>query len=97
LILYEIAGERDVRGLGTGNLPEVDLRVHTFSDEGSMAEAQEINRQIVTLLKDAVVSVTGFNQCGRIVYHETLMFPAEELHGVKVTEVVSLYTVWIEA
>jgi len=97
LVLIEIAGESDVRGLGTGNMPQVDVRLHTFSDEGSGAEASEINRQIVTLLKDAALTVTGFAQCGTVVYHETQAFPSEELHGVKVHEVVSLYTVWVEA
>jgi hypothetical protein len=95
--LFSLASETDTRGLGTGNLPECELRVYTYSEIGSLVEAQEINRQIVTLLKDASITVTGFTQAGTIVYRETSTFPDSELNGVKVHEVVSSYTLWVES
>lgn len=95
--LFSLASEKDVRGLGTGNLPECELRVYTYSEIGSLVEAQEINRQIVNLLKDQVITATGFSPCGTIVYRETNTFPDSELNGLKVHEVVSTFTLWVEA
>jgi hypothetical protein len=94
--LYEVLNERDIRGFGAGGLPEVDLRTHVWSDIGSMSEAQSLNRQIVALLKDAAVTVTGYAQAGRIVYRESVTLPSEILNGMAVHEVVSIFTVWVE-
>ncbi len=85
-----------MRGLGMGNLPECELRTYVYSEIGSLVEAQEINRQIVNLLKDQVISATGFAACGTIVYRETNTFPDSELNGEKVHEVVSTFTIWVE-
>jgi hypothetical protein len=95
-VLVEILGEVDGRGLGTGGLPELDVRTHVFSDLGSLSEAQAINQQIVALLKDARITITGYEQCGTIVYRETVTLRDQELNGVKVHEVVSLFTTWCE-
>lgn len=100
LLWYEIVMETDQRGLGTGGLPEVEIRTHVFSDIGSLAEAQRINRLAVALLKDAgkdtPLVITGYTQCGSIVYHDTQTLHDQELNGVKVHEVVSNYTLWAE-
>lgn len=92
--------ERDVRGFGTGGLPEVELRTHIFSQRGGtragIAEAQEANRLTIGVLKDQAVTVTGYAQCGRIFYDETILLPDEELNGVKVHELVSLFRVYVE-
>lgn len=95
-VLYEVQAEVDARGLGMGGLPELTLRTHVYSDAGSLAEAQDINRQLVALLKDAAVTVDGYVQCGLICYEGTLAFPDEELNGVKVHELVSTFTLWVE-
>lgn len=95
-VLYEIFNEEDVRGLGAGNMPQIDLRTHVFSEIGSLSEAQAINKVIVALLKDAAITITGFAQAGLIVYHETQTLREQELFGIKVHEVVSLYTIWCE-
>ncbi len=95
--LFSLATETDMRGLGTGNLPECELRVYTYSEIGSLVQAQEINRQIVALLKDQVITATGFAACGTIVYRETNTFPDSELNGIRVHEVVSTFTIWVEA
>lgn len=94
--LFSLASERDMRGFGTGNLPECELRTYVYSEIGSLVEAQEINRQIVNLLKDQVITATGFNACGTIVYRDTNTFPDSELNGLKVHEVVSTFTLWVE-
>jgi hypothetical protein len=97
--LYEVQ-ERDVRGFGMGGMPEIDLITHVFSQRGGatggLAQAQEANRLTVGLLKDAAMTVAGYAHCGRVVYHETIQMPVEELNGVPVHEVVSNYTIWLE-
>lgn len=97
---YEIFRERDARGFGLGGLPEIEMRTHVFSERGGslggVSEAREANRQIVGLLKDAVLTVTGYTMCGRVFYRETVTLPDEELNGVKVHEVVSIFTIYVE-
>lgn len=93
-VLYEIFNETDIHGIGTGHLPEIDLRIHTFSQ--LVSEAQAINKLIVSLLKDATLVITGFAHAGTVVYHETQTLRDQDLFGIKVHEVVSLYTIWAE-
>lgn len=97
--LYEV-DERDVRGFGTGGMPEVDLRTHVFTQRGSttggLAQAKELNRLTVGVLKDAALTVAGYAHCGRVVYHESIPLPIEELNGVPVHEIVSTFTIWLE-
>jgi hypothetical protein len=96
IVLIETLVEIDRRGLGTGNLPEIDLRTHVFSDLGSMSEAKAINQMLVALLKDAAINIVGFAQAGLIVWHQTIALPNQILNGILVHEVVSTYTVWCE-
>lgn len=93
---HEVFSERDRRGLGTGGFPELEIRTHTFSDSGSLVEAQNLNLQIVALLKDAEITGTGYQQAGKIVYRETITLRDAELFGIKVHEVVSVFTCWME-
>src|ERR1035437_2253192 len=64
LVLVEILNEIDQRGLGTGGLPELDLRTHVFSDLGSLSEARAINTMVVALLKDSAITIVGYAQAG---------------------------------
>ncbi len=95
-VWIEVFDERDSRGFGTGGVPEITVRTHAFSQYGSMSEAQDTNRLVVGLLKDAAVTITGYTQAGRIVYRETIVLPDEELAGVRVHEVVSNFTAWAQ-
>lgn len=95
-VLISVASETDVRGFGTGGLPQCELRTYTFSEIGSMVEAQSINQQVVALLKDATVTVTGYAQCGTIVYDQTSTFDDSLLNGIRVHEVVSQFRIWVE-
>ena len=92
--------ERDARGFGLGGLPEVELRTHVFTERGQtlsgVAEAHEVNRQIVGLLKDVALTVTGYAMCGHVFARETVTLGDEELNGVKVHEVVSIFTIFVE-
>jgi len=92
----EIVDERDVRGFGTGGLPEVEIRTHVWSQFGGMAEAQTANRLAISLLKDAALTVTGYAMCGHVFYRDTVTLPDELLGGVKVHEIVSRFTLFVE-
>lgn len=88
--------ERDTRGFGTKGLPEVSLRVHTFSTYQGAKEAQDINAKVIQLLRDQPLAVSGYTQCGLVFYDETVMLANEELNGVKVRELVSLFRIYVE-
>jgi hypothetical protein len=94
-VWYEVS-ERDVRGFGTGGLPEVELRVHTFSKYAGMKEAQAINQKVIELLRDQLVTVSGYTQAGRVFYDETLTFADELINGEKVQELVSQFRIYVE-
>lgn len=95
-VWYEV-NERDVRGLGTGALPEVELRVHVFSQYEGMKEAQAIASQAITLLKDQALTVTGWTHCGHVFYDETVAFHNEHIQGVRVREMVAVFRIYVEA
>lgn len=88
--------EREMRGFGTGSLPELELRVHTFSRYEGMKEAQQINAKVIELLRDKDLTITGWNHCGKIFYDETVLLPMEEVNGRKVCELVSMFRIYAE-
>lgn len=94
--LIEIFDEKNIRGMGTTGPRELEVRTHVFSDLGSLSEARSIDSQIVALMDNSVLSVTGFATCGATWQHETIVLPNQELSGVKVHEVVSIFTAWVE-
>jgi hypothetical protein len=95
-VLYEVQ-ERDLRGFGTGSLPEVALRVHAFSTYEGPYEAQIIIAKAIELLKDVALTVTGYTQCGRVFYDETVALPNELINGVKCYELVAQFRIYVEA
>jgi hypothetical protein len=92
---YEVS-ERDVRGFGTGGLPEITLRVHAFSTYEGLLEAQRVNQKVIELLRDQALTVAGYTQCGRVFYDETVPLPDEVLNGVRVKELVSSFRIYVE-
>jgi len=95
-VWYEVAESADVRGFGTGGLPEIDLRVHVFSTYEGMRETQLIGQQVIALLKDQIVTVSGYTHCGHIFYDRTVPLPDEMLNGVKCHELVSFFRLYVE-
>lgn len=95
-VWYEAQETRDVRGMGTGGLPEVDLRVHVFSTYQGASEAQAIAKQVVALLKDQALTVSGYTQAGKVFYDNTLVFADQIIQGVKTREVVAQFRVYVE-
>lgn len=88
--------ERDVRGFGTGGLPEVTLRVHTFSAYEGLKQAQAANQKAIELLRDQELIVAGYRFCGRVFYDETVLLPDEAINGVKCHEIVSNFRIYVE-
>ena len=84
-------------GLGASNGPyQMDLRTYVWSDLGSLTEAQSINDQLIGLLSDAALTITGFTQCGLVRWEETLPPMIAELNGIQVHEVDSNFTLWVQ-
>ena len=96
LVLYSV-DEIEARGLGTAELPEIDLRVSVFSTSATGAEAQAIIAKVKDLLKDAALTVTGYVMAGKVVWRETVKLGTTEINGVKVNEWVVLFTCWLVA
>lgn len=95
-VWYELSG-RDIGGLGQGpDLTEVELRLHVFSTYGGMAEARRIMREAIRLLKYANVTLSGYRMptIGRP--REEVALPFEELNGVKVRELVTVWTLFAD-
>lgn len=94
-ILFDLQ-ERDLRGFGGGGLPEVALRVHTFSTAEGLKSARAINQKVIELLRDAALTVTGYAQCGRVFYDETIQLLAQDIGGIKVHELVSQFRIYVQ-
>jgi len=95
-VWYEVREARDVRGFGTGGLPEVELRVHSFSTYEGAYEVQTIGAKVIQLLRDQAVTVTGYTQAGLIFYDTTTLLPDEVINGVKVRELVSNFRIYVQ-
>lgn len=96
LVLYTV-DETERRGMGTTELPEIDLRVTVLSTSEDGAQAQAIIAKVKDLLKDAALTVSGYAMAGRVVWRETVKLGSTEIQGVKVNEWVVLFTLWMEA
>lgn len=95
-VWYEVQ-ERDLRGFGTGELPEVTLRVHVFSQYAGLKQAQAVLRACVAVLKDVALTVAGYAMCGHVFYDETVTLVDEQIAGVKVHELVASFRIYVEA
>lgn len=93
-VLYEVSENRDLRGFGTGGLPEIDLRVHTYGLD--KIGLQAINQKAIQLLRDVRLSVSGYNTCAGVFYDDTLTFDDELINGVKVHELVSRFRIYVQ-
>ena len=91
--------EQDARGFGMGGLPEVYLDVHVVVPVDAyrgMKLAQDIAQAAIALLRDAKLTVTGYEHCGRVVYHETVPLPGEIIEGIVVNDLVARFCLWVE-
>ncbi len=85
-------------GLGPARGPfEMALRTYVFSELGSSAEAQLIDGLMQDVLTDALdMVITGFRQCGAVVYGDTSEPGLVLVNGITVHEVATNYRLWVE-
>jgi hypothetical protein len=96
LVWLELSGARELAGLGTGSIPELELRTHSYSLAGSRAQGLAIDSLVVARLKGAALQVEGYRQCGSVFYDDTVQLRDVELNGQKVHEVVSSFRIVVE-
>lgn len=97
-VWVELATEDNRSGLGRGPwLLELDVRVHTFSTDVGMAEAQRITAEVVRLLraKDTGLTVNGWTAPYQP-HDRNVLLPFEQLAGIKVTELVCMNRLYVE-
>lgn len=95
-VLIELR-ERPVQGIGLGTLPEVQIWTHAFSKREGMKEARAINDQLVVLLKNQAITVSGFNHCGGTIFHDASEpIPNTDINGVICRELVGQFRAYFE-
>ncbi len=97
-VLYEVTEARQLGGFGTkpgvGQLPEIDLRVHVFSQQRTLKEAQAIVDQVLALLADPP-AVAGYGSWA--IFHDaTIDLGDQVVAGVTVHEVVAICRLYVE-
>lgn len=90
------ASEREVGPLGPNSLPEVDLRLHIYSQHAGAREAQAINRIAIDLLRHQSLTLTGFDHCGQVIWDGTEGPFDTEVNGVLCHELVGQFRVFAE-
>lgn len=83
---------------GTHTLPEIEIRLHLYSQFEGMSEAHGILSQAIAVLSatNALV-VTGYRVCSTEPFHDSTMpFRDELLNNIKVHEFVSSHRIYLE-
>ena len=89
--------EDEARGLGTRELAECTLRVSVFSMSETDAEGQAIVAKVKDLLKDATLTVSGYQMAGAVFWRTTTDLGLTEVFGTVVHEWVVEFTLFVEA
>lgn len=98
-VLFECSEAKQLGGFGTkpgvGQLPEMDVRVHVFSQNiDSLLEAQNIIEQCLKALADPP-AVAGYGSWG--IFHDSTIDLGDQLiANVTVHEVVALFRMYVE-
>jgi len=95
-VWFEVGEPRDVRGFGTGGMPEVGIRVHAFTQYQGEKQGQTILAKAIELLRDVSLTVTGYQQAGQVFYDETVVLRDQEIEGVKVQESVAVFRTYLK-
>jgi hypothetical protein len=99
-VLFEVDEAQQFGGFGTyagtvGRLPEVALRVHVFTQAGSMKSAQAVMAKVLELLATPP-TVTGYGAWA-ILWDDTQNIPDALVAGVRVQELVANGRLFAEA
>ena len=89
--------ETEARGMGTAELSMLTLRVSALSTSETWAEVETIAAKVKELLKDAALTVSGYQTAGKVFWRESLKLPGGVVNGVPVKEMVVACDVYVEA
>lgn len=96
-VLYEVH-ETANGGMGTkpgqGQLPQIDLMVHVFSQYDGLSEAQGVMDMVVAALADPP-TVSGYGSWA-IFHDETINLGDQIVAGLKVKELVARFRLYVE-
>lgn len=94
-VWYEVK-EREMGRMGGGGFPEIELRVHVFSTYQGAKEAQAITQKAIELLRDQALTISGYNQAGKVFYDDTQLLNDQIIAGVKCREMVAMFHTFAE-
>jgi hypothetical protein len=98
LVLFEVSEARQLGGFGTkpgaGELPEVDLRIHVFSQQQNLSEAQAILARAIACLTDPP-AVLGYGSWA-IFHDSTIDLGDQVVANVTVHELVGILRLYVE-
>lgn len=97
-VLYEVSDQKQCGGFGTqpgrGQLPELDVRVHVFSQQQDLSEAQGLVALAISLLATPP-AVTGYGSWA-IFHDQTLDLGDVVVANVTVHEIVAIFRLYVE-
>jgi hypothetical protein len=98
--VWFVVREENARGLGTGGLRKLSVRVHAASigsaTKGPAKELQDITGAAVALLEDATLTVSGFRAAGPVFYSDTSEPLPSEIGGQACWESIANFYLWVE-
>lgn len=98
LVLYEVSESKQFGGFGTqpgrGQLPELDVRVHVFSQQADLSEAQTIIAKCIELLATPP-AVTSYGSWA-IFHDQTLDLGDQVIANIVVHELVAMFRLYVE-
>lgn len=97
-VLFELH-EKPIGGFGTrpgvsGQLPQIDLIVHVFSQYGGMRETQAVMDAVIGALATPP-PVVGYSSWA-IFHDETIDLGDQDVGGVKVKELIARFRLFVE-
>lgn len=100
-VLFSLAEGRQLGGLGTkpgsGQLPEIELRVHVFDDYHGLKRCQAAMSEVVRLVTAGPLTVSGYRFCGgETFYDDALPLRDEVVAGERVQELVANFRFYVE-
>lgn len=97
-LLFDVSDAKQFGGFGTqpgrGQLPEMDVRIHVFSQQPDLSEAQAILAEALSLLATPP-AVTGYASWA-IFHDQTLDVGDQVVANVVVHEIVAICRLYVE-
>ena len=96
-VLFEVSEPEQLGGFGTkpglGQLPEIAIRVHVFSQQQNLSEAQGILDTVLQLLADPPATVTGYGNA--VIFHDSTVDLGDQVvANVVVHEIVASFRLY---